>query len=161
MAAPRILAAAAASGKTAYVFFVDGRLKQWGMSRKASKSAGHASSVMKQWIDQLRPDVVITEDIQYADKKSEKTKSIIDAMACTADKEPTVNSLRITRQQHYQNKYDEAEALAQAYPILKAWVPKPRRFFDNEPRNTVLFEALALADYIFEGPATNLAAAMG
>jgi hypothetical protein len=56
--------------------------------------------------------------------------------------------IAVERPSLFPNKYAEAEALAARYPELAAWKPKPRRFFDNEPRNTVLFEALALGDFI-------------
>jgi hypothetical protein len=54
----------------------------------------------------------------------------------------------VARECCYANKYVEADALAERYPDIAAWKPKKRRFFDNEPRNTVLFEALALADEV-------------
>jgi hypothetical protein len=54
----------------------------------------------------------------------------------------------VPREHRYPNKYAEADALVDRYPELAPWKPMKRRFYDNEPRNTVLFEALALADQI-------------
>ncbi|MEH6792455.1 MAG: hypothetical protein V7650_17950 [Parasphingorhabdus sp.] len=50
--------------------------------------------------------------------------------------------------------------MAKAYPEIAAWLPQKRRFFDNQPRNMVLFEALSLGHSIAHGPADRLAAAM-
>lgn len=57
-----------------------------------------------------------------------------------------VLDIAVVREFRFPNNY--AETLAERYPILAPWKPKPRRFFDNEPRNTVLFEALVLADQL-------------
>lgn len=51
----------------------------------------------------------------------------------------------VPRKQGFANKYAEAEVLVERYPELAPWKPEKRRFYDNEPRNTVLFEALSLA----------------
>ena len=69
--------------------------------------------------------------------------------------------MAVAREQEYANKYEEAAALGEQFPDLAPWVPKKRRFFDNEPRNTVLFEAVALALSILNGPTPVLAHAMG
>ena len=67
----------------------------------------------------------------------------------------------VIREQAYANKYEEAEAIAGRYPELQTWLPKKRRFFENEPRSTVIFEAMALALIILRDPARQLGAAMG
>lgn len=143
MAVLRVLAIAAASGRVGYVFLVGGQLIDWQMSRLAAKSTAKAVGVVQQWINDLRPDVLVTEKIYKAKKKGQHTKEIIAAIAAIAAHNYLLD-VSVQRPRDYANKYAEAAALAELYPDLKPWQPKQRRFFDNEPRETVLFEALAL-----------------
>lgn len=69
-------------------------------------------------------------------------------MAATAA-EYELLDIAVEHPHDFPNKYAEAAVLIERYPEIAAWQPN-RRFFDNEPRNTVLFEALALADRIFK-----------
>ena len=160
MAALRLLATAAATGRVGYVFFIGGRLMDWSISDRASKSTKDAAEVMQIWIEKLKPDIVVTEDTRHAVKKSDITKSIIDAMARVAEDAQLLDT-RVQRMQTYENKYEEAAAIAKRYPELEGWLPTGRVFFDNEPRSTVLFEAVALAQKILNNPTTELASAMG
>ena len=52
---------------------------------------------------------------------------------------------RIIRRRRHDNKYAEAAALAEQFPILGPWLPKPRQLWETEPREILYFEALALA----------------
>lgn len=147
----RLLALAAASGRIGMVFFVGQRLMDWQVSNKAAKSPASAATYLRTLIASHKPDVVVTERIAMAFHKGERTKLLILAMAeVAADYE--LLDIAAQRPNQFQNKYEEAEVLAARYPELAAWKPKPRRFFDNEPRNTVLFEALALAEAIRNCP---------
>jgi hypothetical protein len=147
----RILAVAAATGRIAYVFLKGERLVDWRISDTASESEAAASKATAAWIEALQPDVVVTERTEVAVRKGEKTKLLIGAMAQVA-RDAALLDVAVDREQVYANKYVEASALAVQYPELQPWVPKKRRFFDNEHRNTVLFEALALAQVILLGP---------
>ena len=160
MAALRILSIAAATGRIAYVYLIGDRLMDWRISDKASSSAQEAREASAHWIETLRPDVVVTEIPVSKTRKGDNTRQLIEAMAKVAE-EADVLDVKVTREQSYANKYEEAAALAESYPELLPWVPRKRRFFDNEHRNTVLFEALALAQSIIRSPATTLGAAMG
>lgn len=160
MEALRLLSIAAASKRVGYVFLVDGKLKDWRVSEKAAKGPSEAAELTQTWINQLRPDALATEKLGKASKRGEKTKELIAAIAGIAEHNYVLD-VAVERSHDYANKYDEAAALAERYPELKAWLPKKRRFFDNEPRNIVLFEALSLADKVLRGPSTALAAAMG
>ncbi len=102
----------------------------------------------------------MTEKVTEAAKKGEKTKAIVLAIAERAAQNYVLD-VSVARTQGYANKYEEAEALARRYSDIRPWLPRKRRFFDNEPRNTVLFEALSLAEAVFRGSSTDLAAAMG
>ena len=59
-------------------------------------------------------------------------------------------------------KYEEAESAVKRHPDLIGYLPeKKRRFFETEPRNMIVFDALALAEEVINGPPDKLAAAMG
>lgn len=160
MAVLRILAIAAASGRVGYVYLVGGKLKDWRISGVAARSPSRAAEQTQKWINRLKPEVVVTENAEEAAQKGEKTRAIVRAIAETAEHNYVLD-VSVTRSHDYANKYEEAAELAKQHPEIEAWVPKKRRFFDNEPRNTVLFEALSLADAVMRGPSTALAAALG
>ncbi|GGD35194.1 hypothetical protein GCM10011358_18960 [Sinisalibacter lacisalsi] len=160
MADHRILAVAAASGRVGYAFLVGDKLRDWHVSYTAAKSPTKAAEEAQKWINRLKPDVVVTEKAAEAARKGKKTKAIIGAIARTAEHNYLLN-VSVARVHDYANKYEEAAALAAQYPAIEPWLPKKRRFFDNEPRNTVLFEALSFADTIRRGGSIGLAAMMG
>lgn len=140
----RVLAFAAASGRVGSVFFVGDELIDWHISDKAARDETEAAAHAKSLILDLRPDVVVTEEPEGARKKGSRTLRLIAAISHTAQ-ESHLLDVAVPRAHLYPNKYAEAEALVARYPELAPWQPQKRRFFDNEPRNTVLFEALALA----------------
>ena len=144
MVALRVLAFAAATGRVGSVFLVGDKLVDWHISDKAAESgieaAGHAQAL----INDLTPDVIVTEEPETAKHKGKHTLSLIAAIARTAEHNDLID-VSVPRDHHFSNKYAEADALVEQYPELAPWKPKKRRFYDNEPRNTVLFEALALA----------------
>ena len=140
----RVLSVGVATGRFGYVFFVDGRLRDWRLSKKAAKSTELAKRQAEAWIEKLRPDVVVTEAVPERSTKSRKTRCLIDAIASAAC-EQGVLDVKVARVSAYKNKYEEAEALGRRFPEIAAWVPKKPRLWETEPRNTVYFEALALA----------------
>ena len=144
MAALKVLAFAAASGRIASVVIVEDTLLDWRLSDKAAETVKDASAYATRLIDEFAPDVVVTEDVFGTTHKGGKTRTLITAIADTADEAGTL-SVSLPREQRYANKYAEAEALVAKFPELKPWQPATRLFYDSEPRNTVLFEALALA----------------
>lgn len=160
MAVRKILALAAATRRVGYVYLIGGQLKDWRVSGKAAKSPTEAAGQIQKWINELKPDVVVTEKVKNSTKKSAKTKSIIAAMANVASHN-YLHDVSVTRPREYKNKYAEAVALAERYPDITAWLPTKRRLFEAEPRNTVLFEALALADELLRGSGPTLARALG
>ncbi len=143
----KVLAIAAATGRIGYVFLVGGRLLDWGLSRKASKSPELAAAHTQKLIDTLKPDVIITEDIPKSSTKGSKTRRLVEAIAFVAGKAKLLD-VRAKRLQEFANKYEEATHLAVRFPEIAAWVPKKRRLWDSEPRQTVLFDALALSIYV-------------
>jgi len=160
MEALRTLSVAAASGRVGYVFLVGDKLKDWRVSGKAAKSSSNAAAEVQKWINQLNPGVVVTERLEDAARKGDKTKFLIAAIANIASHNYVLD-VAVTRRQDYANKYAEAEALAERFPEIRSWCPKHRQFFDKEPRNTVLFEALSLAEEVRKGGSAQLGAALG
>jgi hypothetical protein len=156
MAALRLLAVAAASGRIAYVYLIGNRLMDWRVSDKASDNEAEAAKSAARWIETLQPDVVVTEDTLGAKKKGRRTKEIIASIAEVASRAEVLD-VSVVREQLYPNKYVEAKALAERYPDLQPWLPYRRLLLDNEHRNTVIFEALALAQVILQGPTPALA----
>ena len=143
----RILALAAGTGRVGMVFLVGKRVMDWQVSGRAAKSPALVATYLRKIIASHKPDVVVTQKPSTASHKGERTKMLIVAM-CAVAADHELLDVAIERPNIFPNKYAEAEALVARYPELAAWKPKPRRFFDNEPRNTVLFEALALADFV-------------
>ena len=145
------MAVAAATGRIGVVFLIGTRLMDWQISGKAAKSPDLALRYVAALVLSHRPDVFITEKLGAARNKGDKAKALIMAMASVAAEHELLD-VSVERPHSFPNKYDEAAALIERYPEIAAWQPK-RRFFDNEPRNTVLFEALALADCVLAGKA--------
>lgn len=156
-----MLSVAVASGKVGYCLFVGQRLTDWGTSRIAGLSPKVATRVMKRWLNNFRPDVVITEDLQGESRKGERSQSITAAVARVARDQEDLLDVSIERVQAFANKYDEAEALAVEFPELELYLPKRRRLWDTESPRTIVFEAVALAKLLFADPAPAMARAMG
>ena len=144
MASLRLLAVAAASGRIGSVFLIGDRLMDWQMSNKAAESSVEATAFAQALINEFTPDVVVTEELDTARHKGTHTLGLIAAIARTAEHNQVLD-VAVPHEHRYPNKYAEAEALVERYPELTPWKPAKRRFYDNEPRNTVIFEALALA----------------
>ena len=145
----RVLALAAATGRIGHVLLVGERLLDWGLSRRAAKGPELAAHHAQKLIDDLKPDVVVTENFAKTSTKGSKTRSLIDAIGRVAERAKLLDT-KVTRPQEFHNKYEEAEHLGVLFPEISAWVPKPRRLWEPEPRTTVLFEALALACVVVE-----------
>lgn len=160
MAALRMLVVSAARRRIGYVFFIGEKLMDWQVSEKAGRSPEHAAEATQGWINELKPDVVVTEKVSEDSRKGERTKALVGAMARVADHNYVLD-VSIERPSPETSKYAEARTFAARYPAIADWLPKRRRFFDNEPRNSVLIDATALAEAVFKGPSTTLAAALG
>lgn len=145
----RVLAIAAATGRIGHVLVIGERLLDWGLSRMASTSPELAAKHAEKLIADLAPDVVVTEDIPKTSTKGSRTRQLIDAITRVAERAKLL-SMRVQHTHDFPNKYEEAAHLATRFPEITAWVPKKRRLWDSEPRNTVLFEALSLACVVIE-----------
>lgn len=139
-----MLALAVRASRVGYVFLIDGELKDWHLSQKASLSSTLAKERMTEWLEYFSPDVVVIEDHHTAGRKSRKTRAIIKALLRTA-RISGVFIATVKREQHYPNKFVEARDLARRFPELTYRLPKRRKLWQREPRNLVYFECLALA----------------
>lgn len=160
MVALRILAVAAASGRIGYIFLAGDELKDWRVAYAAAKSPAKAAKLVRSWINQLGPDVVVSEDVNEAAKKGKRTKAVIKAVV-EASEHCHVLSVSLVRSHDFANKYEEAAYLAGQYPEIRAWLPERRHFYDNEPSTTVLFEALSLGEKLRRAGPLGLASEMG
>jgi hypothetical protein len=141
---------AAATGRIGYVYFVDGQPTHWGLSHKGASSPLLAAAQTAKWISLFVPEVVITEQVGERSRKGALTKYLIAAMADEA-RGSGCFVVSVPRVQVYANKYDEASQLVRRFPMLSAWLPKRPRIWQSEPRNMVLFEAVALALSFIDG----------
>ena len=66
MAALRVLAFAAATGRVGSVFLVGDKLVDWHISNKAAESGVEAAGHAQALINDLMPDAVVTEELETA-----------------------------------------------------------------------------------------------
>lgn len=146
-----ILAVGASTGRVGFVYLEDGKCVKWRMSRQAAKSTQNAARVVQSWIDDLSPDLLISEKPETACRKGARTKSILETIGTLFDKADGLN-VRLTRHQSYQNKFEEAKALARTYPELKHLCPLQPPLWMPEPRCMTYFEALSFVEQIKAKP---------
>ena len=154
------MAFAAAYRRVGVVVLQGDNLIHHSMSTKAAKECSYTQQFARDLIAKYEPDVVVTEDIENAKSKGQHTKQVTSVLADTAENSSALD-VKVSRRRDFANKYDEAASLAKRYPNLLPLCPKPRCLFDREPRATVIFEAVALAEVVRRNPTTHLAAAMG
>ena len=152
MAGLSILAIAVASGKAGYVYLADGMLQDWGITVKAAKSSNDLVGFTQTLINTLKPDVVVTENCGKGCRKGTKSRHFIQSIAELASHNAVLD-VSVTRPRRYPSKYEEAVDLTKKHPEIAGYLPaQKRRIFDFEPRSMVLFEALALAEEVVNGP---------
>lgn len=156
----KILSIAVASGRAGYVFLSGGKLGDWGITVRATKSATELAGFVQTLINDLKPDVVVTEKCDRKSRKGKNTRRLINGITELASHNYVLD-VSVPRPRLFQSKYEEAEDLAKRHPDVVGYLPKSkRRIFDFEPRNMIIFEALALAEAVIHGPPDKLAAAM-
>ena len=144
-----VLAIAVATGKVGYVFLIDGVPYDWGLSLVASQSPRAIYDHTLGWIEYYQPELVVTERIGRLSRKGAVSRTLTNA-TLKAAQDSDVAIACVDRVQRYQNKYVEAEVLAERFPELEPWLPSVRRLWDSEPRSTIIFEAVALAHSVIE-----------
>lgn len=155
----RFVAFAAAYRRVGAILIEGDQVKEWKMSTNAALDCAATKDFAHKMIHQWKPDVVVTERIDTAHAKGIHTKQVISVIASIAEQCPVLD-ISIKRVQLFDNKYEEAADMVMRYPILASIQPI-RRFFDCEPRSTVIFEALALVESVKRNPTPQMAAALG
>ena len=159
----KVLAVAAANRRVGYAYFENNDLVYWTISTKAGEKPLDAVAVTQDLVTRFAPDVLISQQVTPTLTKSKNTKQVIAAIARTGKNNDLI-SVAVPRLRKHKNKYEEAESLAKIFPQVADYLPQPRQLHHSkEPRNTVLFEAIALAVALFEDEEQNLliAQAMG
>ena len=161
MAALRVLSVAVATGRVGYVFLHGTELNDWAVTTRVSGKSTDLVAFVQELINNLKPDVVVTEKIDKASKKGDPVKRLIASVAELASHNYVLD-VSVPRPRRFPSKYEEAKDLVSRHEDLIGYLPKrKRRFFDFEPRTMIVFEALALAEEVIHGPPDRLAAAMG
>mgnify|MGYP001797201365 CR=1 FL=1 len=161
MAALKVLAVAVSSGRVGYVFLDSGRLRDWAVTTTVSRKGGDLVAFVQGLINTLKPDVVVTEKCDGECRKGTRTKQLIAAIAELASHN-YVRDVAVARPRHFQSKYEEATSAVARHPDLIGYLPRrKRRFYEFEPRNMIVFEALALAEAVIFGPPEQLSTAKG
>ncbi|MEL7190608.1 MAG: hypothetical protein AAGK17_13730 [Pseudomonadota bacterium] len=156
----RLLAIAVGSGRAGYIFFIGDRLTKWEMSRQAAGSPAGVQKVVSKWLKDLAPDAIILEQLTKSSRKGARVRSINAQIKALAE-QCGILAVETEPMSGFKNKYEAAAHLVERFPELKPYQPKRPRFYDKEPRTTVLFDALALAVAVRSGPAQALAAGIG
>ena len=136
---------AVASHKVGYVVLRNGELLDWHVSRVAAKSSERIQKVVRGWLELQQPDLVISETINPYSRKSDRTLALMQAVEATVQ-DANVDHRAVPRMRNFNNKYDEISHLCSLYPIIAPWAPAPRKCWEGERLNTILFEALSLME---------------
>jgi hypothetical protein len=148
------------SGRVGYTVFDGADLIDWAISRKAARSEDHMREVLGRWLDDLAPDVVITEQWTPRSKKRGRTLVLLETIRMYLAQRRILH-VQVVRERPFKTKYVEAEHLIAQFPELAPWRPAREKFYDNEPHSSVIFEAVALAQQVLRDATRYLAKALG
>ncbi len=138
-----MLGVAASFNRVAFVFFRSGDLGDWGNSQKGARSLDAAFEAATGWFRHFRPTLLVVPDYDERSRKGKYARALIEAIIASAH-DGGIATVRVVRRRRHANKHKEAVALADRYRQLEGWVPKHRRAWEDEPRTTLMFEALAI-----------------
>ena len=138
----------------AYVFLIDGQLKDWHCSRAASLSPPKGRSLLRRAVSRFEPDIVVTEDPFKPTRKYGSSKEILQALAQELMDSATPHNL-VQRDQQFANKYVEAQDLAERFPAIAPWLPKTPKIWEAEPVGAIYFEALSMAILVIDAGRTK------
>lgn len=147
----RVLSVAVATGRVGYVCFENGKPIDWALSGAASRSPKDAVRYARKWIALLHPDTLITEKVAKRSRKGPKTRALIEAIATEAANHE-LHDIALPRQQHYPNKYVEAQCYVERFPDLRPLLPAKPKIWETEPQKITYFEAVALALPVIDTP---------
>lgn len=138
------------------VFFVGTQPLYWEMSYVATLTTKKAVQKVIHWIEHYDADDVITEDLRGGSRKGKHTQMMLAAIK-QALNELQAAHIEVPRYQPFQSKYEQLEYLYQKYSQLKVLALKKRKYWENEHPHVAYFEAVAMADRVFEKqPPENL-----
>lgn len=138
-----VLGVAASFNKMSFVFFRRRDLGDWGNSHKGVEGLDAAFGLATTWFRHYKPSILVVPEYGERSRKGRTARSLIEAVAAAAD-EAGVEVVRMERPRTHANKHKEAVALADRYRQIEGWVPKHRRAWEDEPRTSLMFEALAV-----------------
>ena len=140
---PKCVALAASSSKVGLVCLEGAELLDWEISIDASRSVEDAFSQATYWLRYYRPEIVITEQFTDRSRKGPNTRAVVEAIRAAAD-DLDIPWIEILPVKRFETKFAAAADVATQYPQLEPWLPEPRRRWEAEDRNIILFEAMAL-----------------
>jgi hypothetical protein len=139
-----MLAVAVSASKVAFVYFEAKELCDWWNSDHAGTSVDAAFAHAAACIERYRPTVLVIQDFGANSRKGKNAQALAAAIEGAA-RDRGIKCLRIPRPKIRGSKYRQAADLAKIYPRLEPWLPSPRKPWESEKRNILLFEALSLA----------------
>ncbi len=141
----RVLSVAVTSTGMAIVFLIDGQLKDWKFSKASCQSVPEARSFLRMAILKLEPDLVLVENPFGKTRKKGKSRKALLGLAQEL-KDNGINHKLVDRKKTHSDKYQQAGALAEKHPLIKAWLPEKPPFWESAPSEVTYFEALAIAE---------------
>ncbi len=143
----RVMAVAVRMGRLAAVLVVDGKVLAWEMSRAAVIQEAKFAPMLRSWIVKFRPEILVSENPDQAGSKGERSLNCLRVAAHVFEDRAELNMV-LCREQTYENRYEEAAALAERYPEISGELPLKPPCWDKEHPKLVLFDALSLADQV-------------
>lgn len=140
----RVMAVAARTKRIACVILEDGLPVTWDAAGKRAKTPEKAAMKLRAWIEEHKPDVLVTENPDTAVRKGKRQIAILKAFQAVGEELP-VRHLVVRRERKFANVYEEAAAFGVQFPDFAGLVPRQNKPWESEGHNVVCFEALALA----------------
>jgi len=142
----RTLSVAVSTGRMAAVFLEDNTVVAWRMSQKAAQNTEDGAAILKSWLEDFEPDLTISED-HRASRKGVCAKATLETVERVLEAHDGLHVL-LPRRQVYQDKYEEANALAKRYPQVRKLLPTKPPIWLPEPRRMSYFEALSFVEQL-------------
>jgi hypothetical protein len=142
--ARRVLSVAVRTGRMACILLDGGELVFWATSRKAAKTKERAATKFRKWIEEFRPDLLVTENPDCAGQKRGAQIKILKILFTVAEDQPIPN-IAVCREKRFRNAYLDAEEFGRQFPDISHLVPKKPPIWKGEPYQLACFEALAMA----------------
>jgi hypothetical protein len=140
----RVLAIAAHSGAIAWVLLIDDRIKARMVSQTASQPPTAARSFIRTAIAMHKPDFVVLENPNGKTRK--KGMSIANLKIISHDlADQGIKHVLADRKHSFNDKYEEAQDLANRHPELRCELGRKPRRWEKDPKEMLFFEAVSMA----------------